>query len=501
MLSRQLSVKVSALVLLVALAGSSDVAADELRGHWVKGRILEAYHRVGGARFMGNATTPELDAYRGGKYQDFSKDSSIYWHPSVDNGVAHQVGGDIRTKWSNYGKERGMLGYPLTDEMTAPDGHGKYNHFENGSIYWTAGTGANIVQGRILDRWARDGWEQGELRYPITDELKTDRGFGRYNDFQNGSIYWTSGTGAQKVKGKIRQHWRYLGAENSKFAFPTSEEYPAPGPAVNQDFQGGTIQWIHATDRSLRAWVNTNVSAYRLGFDIALPEGQRWSEQTVAKEVMDNLSTYFPFQGCEGPVEVDKNCVLRTDEGIPAPVRVVGQYDHGFSFMSLPFHAEGAFRFINFRFVNPNGTVGDKTVRLVVEAWGPMYGASAFGPLNTAFIARPAWQEFGDNISQNLQNATITYICDENTLVRTKRSLPESGSLDGGGDVAVMPSYDLDISIDSGVVPMISLDSAEGQKLANELNLLVQETSEGYVVAEVPTQVIGRESDLANGSQ
>ncbi|MYW41980.1 hypothetical protein GT346_01145, partial [Streptomyces sp. SID161] len=34
---------------------------------------------------------------------------------------------------------------PVTDEMTAPDGRGRYTHFQGGSIYWSAATGAHPV--------------------------------------------------------------------------------------------------------------------------------------------------------------------------------------------------------------------------------------------------------------------------------------------------------------------------------------------------------------------
>lgn len=79
----------------------TQAAADELHGRWIKGRILEAYHRLGGYPALGDALTDELDAGRGGKFQVFEHLSSIYWHPLVDKGTAHQVKGDIRKKWGD----------------------------------------------------------------------------------------------------------------------------------------------------------------------------------------------------------------------------------------------------------------------------------------------------------------------------------------------------------------------------------------------------------------
>jgi hypothetical protein len=92
------------------------------------------------------------------------------------------------------------LGFPLTDELGTPDGIGRFNHFEGGSIYWTPATGAHIVLGMIREAWKAQGWETGRLRYPRTDELvEGTNGKGRYNLFEGGEIHWTPEGGA-KVK-------------------------------------------------------------------------------------------------------------------------------------------------------------------------------------------------------------------------------------------------------------------------------------------------------------
>jgi uncharacterized protein with LGFP repeats len=50
------------------------------------------------------------------------------------------------------------MGYPTTDELSTPDGIGRYNHFDKaGSIYWTPGTGAHEVYGAIRQRWSALG--------------------------------------------------------------------------------------------------------------------------------------------------------------------------------------------------------------------------------------------------------------------------------------------------------------------------------------------------------
>jgi LGFP repeat len=86
------------------------------------------------------------------------------------NKPAFEVHGDIRAKYQALGGASGPLGLPLTDETVAPDGRGRYNHFEHGSIYWTDRTGPMMVRGTVRDRWAASGWERGPLGYPVQDQ-------------------------------------------------------------------------------------------------------------------------------------------------------------------------------------------------------------------------------------------------------------------------------------------------------------------------------------------
>lgn len=134
------------------------------------------------------AGSQEMDtADHRGRVRDF-QGGTIIWSPATG---AFEVHGDIRVKWAQLGGERGFLGYPLTDETGTPDGRGRYNHFQGGSIYWTPGTGAREVHGDIRAKWAEMGWERSRLGYPKTDERSTSDGQGRYSIFEGGTIFWT----------------------------------------------------------------------------------------------------------------------------------------------------------------------------------------------------------------------------------------------------------------------------------------------------------------------
>ena len=74
-----------------------------------------------------------------------------------------------------------------------PDGRGRFNHFEQGSIYWTPETGAHDVRGPIRDKWEELGWETGFLGYPTSDQRK--HGDVLSNEFEGGSIVWSAANG------------------------------------------------------------------------------------------------------------------------------------------------------------------------------------------------------------------------------------------------------------------------------------------------------------------
>jgi uncharacterized protein with LGFP repeats len=156
--------------------------------------IDQKYAELGGSRgFLGQPASEERIAPDGiGHYRHYQY-GSIYWSPQT---LAHEIHGAIRDKWASLGWERSFLGYPVTDETGTPDGVGRFNHFQGGSIYWTPQTGAHEAHGAIRDKWASLGWERSFLGYPVTDEKAMPDGVGRFNQFQGGFTYWTPQTGA-----------------------------------------------------------------------------------------------------------------------------------------------------------------------------------------------------------------------------------------------------------------------------------------------------------------
>lgn len=169
--------------------------------------------------------------------------------PPPPTGVSAQ--NQMNAEYNHLGGAAGFLGKPISVRGTiasSPNGLGYFIHYQGGSIYRNFQTGAHEVHGAIRDKWASLGWEQSFLGFPVTDETGTPDGSGRYNHFQGGSIYWTPATGAHEVHGAIRDKWAALGWERSFLGYPTSDEASTPdGRGRISQFQNGTITWTEAT--------------------------------------------------------------------------------------------------------------------------------------------------------------------------------------------------------------------------------------------------------------
>src|SRR5664279_231839 len=187
----------------------------------------------GGASLLGWPTTSEFPV-AGGAGQHFDG-GSMYWSPATG---AQEVHGAIRLEWASIGWERSVLG--------TPDGVGRFNHFAGGSAYWTPATGAHEVHGAIRAEWAAIGWERSAIGYPLTDELGTPDGVGRFNHFADGSVFWTPATGAHEVHGAIRSVWAARGWETGGLGYPTSDEYSVPG-GRRSNFAHGSLTWSAST--------------------------------------------------------------------------------------------------------------------------------------------------------------------------------------------------------------------------------------------------------------
>ena len=83
----------------------------------------------------------------------------------------------------------------------------------------------------------------GYCRHVVRDGRGRQNG-GVYQMFQNGAIVWSPTTGSWASSGPIRAAWAKSGFENGRLGYPISGEYSIGSGATEQQFQGGTIKWL-----------------------------------------------------------------------------------------------------------------------------------------------------------------------------------------------------------------------------------------------------------------
>ncbi len=226
----------------------------------------------------------------------------LMYHDSV--GAAFEMHGAIYALYNSNAAVRSSLGYLVSDESNTTRGGGRKSVFTKGAIYWSGGTGAVPVTGRIylayenlgeslalgfpvLPASGVPGGLQQEFQFsrmyyrtnatrafevhgailakflatggvgmwgfPVTNESDVKRGstiIGKSSEFEGATIFWSSSTGAFEVHGDIRRKYAELGGPASDLGFPTSDEgsIPGAGGARFNTFQNASILWFGTFD-------------------------------------------------------------------------------------------------------------------------------------------------------------------------------------------------------------------------------------------------------------
>lgn len=208
----------------------------------VSGAILERYLAQGAqAGALGWPSSDQIAVKDGGLVQRFDG-GLVYWTAASG---ARVVTGAILGEFGRLGWENSPLGFPTSDEIAVRDG-GIVQRFQGGLFYWSPATGAHEVRGSIGSRFASLGWENSTWGFPTSGEIALPGGV--VQRFVGTFVYWTPGTGVATVGGAIRDEFARRGWENSALGFPVGDEYPVAG-GMQQRFQHGVLTWNAATGR------------------------------------------------------------------------------------------------------------------------------------------------------------------------------------------------------------------------------------------------------------
>ncbi|GAB3199754.1 hypothetical protein GCM10027261_30250 [Geodermatophilus arenarius] len=165
----------------------------------------------------------------------------IHYSPTTG---AHAVLAPISATYDALLGESGPLGYPVGDRYQTAGG-GWTQAFQNGRIHWSPTTGAHAVLAPLSPAYDALLGESGPLGYPTADRARA-AGSGWVQVFENGRIYWSSTTGAHAVRGSVAQAYAAAGAESGELGYPTGDLVTEPDGAQRQDFQHGSIRWTSA---------------------------------------------------------------------------------------------------------------------------------------------------------------------------------------------------------------------------------------------------------------
>jgi uncharacterized protein with LGFP repeats len=196
---------------------------------------------------LGYPTTDvEVDTAHAATYAHFQH-GSIF---KVGKANAAVLIGDIAAKYRDLGYQKSRLGYPTTSIRPTGDKMGHYAGFVNGSIYQGPQLSAHEVDGDIATKYEALKSEAGPLGYPISDRvtLTTDTdGIAYESTFQTGAIVEVPPGGAYGVWGPIYDAWMDHGGPGGELGFPTSDVLTIDSTHTQSMFEHGTATYDSST--------------------------------------------------------------------------------------------------------------------------------------------------------------------------------------------------------------------------------------------------------------
>lgn len=129
----------------------------------------------------------------------------------------------IQAKYASLGGPGGVLGAAVGAEDCTLTGGGCVQEYVNGEIVWSVGSGAHaLTDAALAGAWVEAGAEDGALRYPDTDVFCGLRDGGCGQHFVGGSVYRSAATGAVAVPDRVRSTWADTGWEQGPLGYPTA---------------------------------------------------------------------------------------------------------------------------------------------------------------------------------------------------------------------------------------------------------------------------------------
>ncbi|MCV7196969.1 sunset domain-containing protein [Mycobacterium angelicum] len=227
--------------------GALNAAWDKLGS---SGGVLGA--PIGDETYDGEVTTQK---FTGGqvswnrKTKEFTTTPPTLADQLKDLQVAIDPTAAINMAWRAAGGAAGPLGAKKGDQYPI-GGDGIAQDFTGGKVFFSPATGANAVEGAILQKYeSLGGPVSSDLGFPIANEA--DGGItpaSRIASFAAADkpvIFWTPDHGAFVVRGAMKAAWDKLKGATGKLGAPLGDQ-TVDGDVISQKFAGGKISWNRA---------------------------------------------------------------------------------------------------------------------------------------------------------------------------------------------------------------------------------------------------------------
>lgn len=137
---------------------------------------------------------------------------------------------------------KAWIGKALGDETAIPGG--AFRAYENGHVYWRAGDQAAYVipHGGLFEAYMEYGFETGLLSWPRREFAKVDGG--AVQAFWGGVLLRKDGADhGYPVRGVIGDRYAKEGYETGDLGWPVSDEYNNGTGGLRQDFENGVLMF------------------------------------------------------------------------------------------------------------------------------------------------------------------------------------------------------------------------------------------------------------------
>lgn len=160
--------------------------------------------------------------------------------------MGYPLGGEVTTSGTD----------PLSGDLL----DGWKQHFQGGMVFRSpvtfggpaegAGQHVGVVWGSILERYNQLDGPSSSLGFPVTDELVAPDGIGRYQHFQDGVIAWHPTHGSWEVFGLVNLIWQARGGFESQWTYPIAAPKLEGGTPTSQEFAGGALDMWELVDQA-----------------------------------------------------------------------------------------------------------------------------------------------------------------------------------------------------------------------------------------------------------